>query len=144
MAIDGTHGPGRSKDDLRAFSELGMRMTMVQETRRDAVSLFFSQEEYVVYCSGNKAWKNSGQGGVGLAMNVAIVHQSTCSHKNLNGRVLEVSCELMGKSKAVTFIIGYGPAEVQRSVKDVHAKTEFWELIERAVKKIPATQLLIV
>lgn len=52
--------------------------------------------------------------------------------------------EERGGSADKTVLTGYDPAEVDRSVTGVHAKTEFWELIERAVEEIPATYLVIV
>lgn len=104
MTIGGTHGPGRSKDVLRLFSERGIHIIWIQETLRHGVSLS-SQEGYVVNCSGNKAGRNDKQGGVGLAVKEGTVRQGTCSQEYIDGRPLTVSFELRCKSKGITFVI---------------------------------------
>lgn len=90
MAVNGTQGPGESKDMLASFSELAVSIICTQETLSDGV-LSLSQERYVVYCRGTKAGRNCGYGGVGLGANEDIVRQGTRNQAGIDARALEAS-----------------------------------------------------
>ena len=76
MAVDRTHGVGRTLDVLSVYDRLECDVIGLKETRRSRHSAF-SQAGYLVYCSDGCGGENDGkkgQGGVGLAVRTSITH----------------------------------------------------------------------
>lgn len=69
------------------------------------------------------------------------MHKGTCRKEYIDGRVMKLSFVLMGRSNAVTYVIGYAPPEAS---KDEHAKDDFWRVLGNAVDTVPATEQLLV
>ena len=104
MAVDGTHGVGRALDVLSVYDRLGRDVIGLQEIRR-SVHLAFTQDGYLMYCSGECGSENGGkkgQGGVGLAVRTSITRVAR-PPEFVSDRLLNVRSELRGRTKAVTF-----------------------------------------
>ena len=141
MAVDGKHGVGRALDVLSVYGRLGCDVIGLQETRRSGHSAF-SQAGYLVYCSGECGHENGGkkaQGGVGLAVRTSITRAAR-PPEFISDRLLKVTLELRGRSKAVTFSVVYAPT-VTRNASNKHA---FWTILDRAVKDVPSHEQLFV
>ena len=141
MAMDGKHGVGRALDILRVYDRLGCDVIGLQETRRSGHSAF-SQAGYLVYCSGecgDEIGGKKGQGGVGLAVRTSITRAAR-PPEFISDRLLKVTLELRGRSKAVTFFVAYAPTETH----DASKKRAFWKTLDRAVKDVPRHEQLFV
>ena len=141
MAVDGKHGVGRALDVLSVYDGLGCDVIGLQETRRSGHSAF-SQAGYVVYCSGECGDENGGkkgQGGVGLAVRTSITRAAR-PPEFISDRLLQVTLELRGRAKAVTFFVAYAPTEIH----DASKKHAFWTTLDRAVKDVPRHEQLFV
>ena len=114
MAVDGTHGVGRTLDVLSVYDRLGCDVIGLQETRRSGHSAF-SQAGYLVYCSGACGGENGGKKGqsaVELAVRISITRAAR-PPEFISDRLLKVTLELRGRAKAVTFVVAYAPTEAQ-------------------------------
>ena len=114
MAVNGTHAVGRALDVLSVYDRLGCDVIGLQETRRSGHSAF-SQAGYLVYCSGECGGENGGkkgQCGVRLAIKTFITRAAR-PPEFISDRVLKVTLELRGRTKAVTFVVAYVPTEIQ-------------------------------
>ena len=131
MAVDRTHGVGRALDVLSVYDRLGCDVIDLQETRRSGHSAF-SQAGYLVYCSGECGDENGGkksQGGVRLAVKISITRAAR-PPEFISDRLLKVTLELRGQTKAVTFFVAYAPTET-KNTSNKHARfgrpwTELW------------------
>ena len=140
-AVDGKHGVGRALDVLSVYNRLGCDVIGLQDTRRSGHSAF-SQVGSLVYCSGECGDENGGkkgQGGVGPALRTSITHAAR-PPEFISDRMLKVTLELRGRTKAVTFFVAYAPIETHR----VSKKHAFWTTLERAVKDVPRHEQLFV
>ena len=84
---------------------MGCDVIVLQETRRSRRSAF-SQAGYLVYCSGECGDENGGkkgQGGVGLIVRTSITRAAR-PPEFISDRLLNVTLELRGRAKAVTFL----------------------------------------
>ena len=139
MVVDGKHGVGRALDVLSVYDRLGCDVIGLQETRRSGHSAF-SRAGYLVYCSGECGDENGekkGQSGVGLAMRTSITRAARppgC----ISDRLLNVTLELRGRAKAVTFFVAYAPIEIH----DASKENAFWTTLDRAVKDVPIHEQL--
>ena len=141
MAVDGTHGVGRTLDVLSVYDRLGCDVIGLQETRRSDYSAF-SQAGYLVYCSGECGGENGekkGQAEVGLAVRTSNIRAAR-PPEFISDRLLKVTLELHGRAKAVTFVVAYAPTETSNA-SNKHA---FWTSLDRAVKKVPKHEQLFV
>ena len=135
MAVDGTHGVGRALDVLSVYDRLGCDVIGLHETRRSGHSAF-SQDGYLVYCSGECGGENGGkkgQGGVELAVRTSITRAAQ-PPEFIRHRLLKVTLELRGRAKAVTFVAAYVPTETQNANNKKHA---FWTSLDRVVEEVP-------
>ena len=137
MAVDGTHGVGRALDVLSVYDRPGCDVIGLQETRRGGHSAV-TQAGYSVYCSGECGGKK-GQGGVGLAVRTSITRAAR-PPEFISDRLLKVTFELRGRTKAVTFFVAYAPTETQNA-SNKHA---FWTSLDRAVEEVPKHERLSV
>ena len=131
MAVDGKHGVGRAADIIG-----------LQETRRNGQSALL-QAGYVVYCSGESGGDGEGkkgQGGVGLAVRKSISRAEARPPEFISDRLLKVTLELCGRTRAVTFVVGYAPTDTQ----SLRKKNAFWTALERVVKEVPEHEQLFV
>ena len=95
-----------------------------------------------MYCSGECGDENcrkKGQGGVGLAVTTPIT-RATRPPEFISDRLLNVTLELRGRAKAVTFFVAYVPTETHNA-SNKHA---FWTTSDRAVKEVPRHEQLFV
>ena len=141
MAVDGTHGVGRALHVLSVYDRLGCDVIGLQETRRSGHSAF-SQAGYLVYCSGKCGGENGGkkgQGGVGLALRTSITRAGRLP-EFISDRLLKVTLELRGRTKAVTFVVAYASTETQNPSN----KYAFWTSLDRAVEEVPKHEQLFV
>ena len=123
MAVDATHGVGRVLNVLSVYDRLGYDVIGMQETRCSR-HLAFSHIGYLVYCSGECGGENGGikgQGRVGLAVRTSITRAAR-PPEFISDRLLEVTFELRGRAKTVTFVVAYASTEIQ-SHSNKHA---FW------------------
>ena len=114
--LEETHGVGWALDVLSEYDRLGCDVIGLQETRRSGHSSF-SQTGYLVYCSGECGDENGGkkeQDGVGLAVRTSIPHAAR-PPEFISDRLLEVTLELRGRAKAVTFFVAYAPTETHNA-----------------------------
>ena len=132
MAVDGTHGVGRTLDVLSVYDLLGCDVIGLQETRRSGHSAF-SQAGYLVYCSGECGGENGGkkgQGGVGLAVRTSFTRAAR-PPEFISNRLLKVTLELRVRAKAVTSVVAYAPTETRNASNKYDA---FWTSLDRVVK----------
>ena len=95
-----------------------------------------------MYCNGECGDENGGkkgQGGVGLAVRTSITRAAR-PPEFISDRLLKVTLELRGRTKAVTFFVAYAPTETHNA-SDKHA---FWTTLDRAVKDVPRHEQLFV
>ena len=112
MVVDGTHGVGRALNVLSVYDPLGCDVIGLQETRRSEHTAFF-QADYLVYCSGECDGENGGkkgQGGVRLAVKSSITRAAN-PPEFISIRLLNVTLEIRGRAKAVTFIVPHAPTQ---------------------------------
>ena len=141
MAVDGTHKVVRALDVLSVYDRLGCDVIGLQETRRSGQSAF-SQAGYLVYCSGECGGENGGnkgQGGVELAVRNSITRAAR-PPEFISDRLLNVTLELRGQAKAVTFVVAYAPTETQNA----NNKHAFWTSLDRVVEEVPTHEQLFV
>ena len=141
MAVDGTHGVGRTLDVLSVYDLLGCDVIGLQETHRSGHSAF-SQAGYLAYCSGECGGENGGkkgQGGVGLAVRTSITRAAR-PPEFISDRLLKVTLELRVRAKAVTFVVACAPTET-RNASNKHA---FWTSLDRVVEEVPKHEQLFV
>ena len=126
---------------LSVYDRLGCDVIGLQATRRCGHSAF-SQADYLVYCSdecGDENGGKKGQGGVGLAVRTSITRAAR-PPEITSDRLLKVTLELLGRSKAVTFFVVYALTETQNT-SNKHA---FWTILKRAVEQVPRHEQLFV
>ena len=131
MAVDGKHGVGRAAEILDVYQEMGYDIIGLQKTRRSGKSALL-QAGYVVYCSGESGGDGEGKkgrDGVGLAVRKSISRAEARPPEFISDRLLEVTLELCGRARAVTFVVGYAPTNTQ----SVGKRTS----LERVVKEVP-------
>ena len=141
MAVDGTHGVGRALYVLSVYDRLGCDVIRLQETRRSGRSAF-SQAGYLLYCSGECGDENGGkkgQGGVGLAVRTSTT-RAVRPPEFISDRLLKVTLELRGRTKAVTLFVAYAPTKTYK----VSNKPGFWTTLDRAVEEVPRHEQLFV
>ena len=95
-----------------------------------------------MYCSGECGGENGekkGQGGVELVVRTSITRAAR-PPKFISDRLLEVTLELRGRAKAVTFVVAYAPIETQNANNE-HA---FWTSPEKVVEKVLKHEQLFV
>ena len=110
-----TKTKGRNGDRER---EMKVEVIGLQETRRSGHTAF-SQDGYLVYCSGECGDENGGkkgQGGVGLAVRTSITRAAR-PPEFISDRLLKVTLELRGRAEAVTFFVAYAPTEIHDASK---------------------------
>ena len=93
-------------------------------------------------CSGECGGENGGkkgQCGVGLAVSNAITRAARPPEFN-SDRLLNVTLELRGRAKAVTFVVAYAPIETQNA----NNKHAFWTSLDRVVEEVPKHEQLFV
>ena len=128
------HGVGRALAFLSVYDRLGCDVIGLQKTRGSGHSAF-SQADYLVYCSGECDGEDNGkkgQGGVGLAVRTSITRAAR-PPEFISNRLLNVTLELRGRAKAVTFFVAYAPTETQNASN----KFAFWTTLDRAVEEVP-------
>ena len=142
MTVDGTHGVGRALNVLSVYDRLGCDVIGLKETRRTRYSAF-SQAGYLVYCSkGECSGENGGkkgQAGVGLAVRTSITRAAP-PPDFISDRLLNVTLELRGRAKAVTFVVAYVPTETQNA----NNKHAFWTSLDRVDGDVPKHEQLLV
>ena len=141
MAVVGTHGVGRALDVLSVYDQLGCDVIGLQETCRRGHSAF-SQTGYLVYCNdecGDENIRKKGQGGVGLAVKTSIT-RAVRPPEFISDRLLNVTLELRGRAKAVTFFVVYAPTETHNA-SNKHA---FWTTLDSVVEEVPRHEQLFV
>ena len=141
MAVDGTHGVRQALDVLSVYNRLGCDVIGLQETRRSGHSAF-SQDGYLVYCSGECGGENGGkkgQGGVGLAVRNSTTRAAR-PPEFISDRLLKVTLELRGRAKAVTFVVECAPTETQNA----NNKHAFRTSLDRVVEEVPKHEQLFV
>ena len=132
MAVGGTHGVGRALDVLSVYDRLGCDVIGLQETRRSGHSAF-SQAGYLVYCSGECGDENGGkkgQGGVGLAVRTSLTRAAR-PPEFISDRLLKVTLELRGRTKAVTFLWRMSQPRHRTLVINMHFGRPWTELWRR-------------
>ena len=115
MTVDGTHGVGRALIVLSVYDRLGYDVIGMQETRRSR-HFALSQAGYLVYCSGECGGENrgiKGQDRVGLAVRTSILRAARPTEFISDRLSKEVTFELRGRAKTVTFVVAYAPTEIQ-------------------------------
>ena len=115
MTVDGTHGVGRALNVLSVYDRLGYDVIGMQETRRSR-HFAFSQAGYLVYCSGECGGESrgiKGQDRVGLAVRTSILRAARPTEFISDRLLKEVTFELQGRAKTVTFVVAYAPTEMQ-------------------------------
>ena len=141
MAVDGTHGVGRTLDVWSVYDRLGCDVIGLQETRGSGHSAF-SQAGCLVYCSGECGGENSGkkgQGGIGLAVRTSIMRAAR-PPEFISDRLLKVTLELRGRAMAVTFFVAYDPT----GTHNASSKHAFWTTLGRAVEEVHRHEQLFV
>ena len=142
MVVDGTHGVGRALDVLSVCDRLRCDVIGLQDTRRSGHSAF-SQDGYLVYCSGECGDENGGkkgQGRVGLAVRTSITRAAR-PPEFISARLLKVTLELRGRARAVMFFVAYAPTETQNASSNKYA---CWTTLDIAVKEVPRHEQLFV
>ena len=141
MAVDWTHGLGRALDVWSVYDRLGCNLIGLQEARHRGHSAF-TQAGYLVYCSGECSDENGrkkGEGGVELTVRTSITRTAR-PPEFISDRLLNVTLELRGQVKAVTFVVANAPTEIQHA-SNKHA---FWTTLDRAVEEVPRHEQLFV
>ena len=121
---------------------MGCDIIDLQATRRSGQSAFL-EAGYVVYCSsesGGDGEGKKGQGGVGLAVRKSISPAEARPPEFIDDRLLKVTLESCGRTRAVTFVVGYAPTDTQ----SVGEKYAFWTALERVVKEVAEHEQLFV
>ena len=139
--MDETHGVGRAVDVLNMYDRLGCDVIGLQGTRRSGYSAF-TRAGYSVYCSGECSGENGGkkrQGGVGLAVRTSITRAAR-PPDFISDRLLNLTLELRGRAKAVTFFVADASTETQNASN----KHKFWTILDRAVEEVPRHEQLFV
>ena len=134
MAMDETHGVGRTLDVLSVCDRLGCDVIGLQETCRSGHSTV-TQAGYLVYYSGECGGENrekKGQGGVGLAVRTSIRH-AVLPPEFISDRLLEVTLQLRGRANGVAFFVAYAPTGTHNASN----KHVFWTTLDRAVEEVP-------
>ena len=107
MAVDGTHGVGRTLlDVLSVYGRLGCDVIGLQDTRRSGHSAF-SQADYLVYYGGECGGENGGKkrkSGVGLAVRASLTRAAR-PPEFISDRLLKVTLELRGRAESATFFV---------------------------------------
>ena len=88
-----------------------------------------------MYCSGECGGENGGkkgQGGEGLAVKTSITRAAR-PPEFVSDLLLNVTLELRGRGKAVTFFVAYVPTETQNASNE-HA---FWTTLDKNVEEVP-------
>ena len=141
MAVDGTHGVGRALDVLSVYDRQGCDAIGPRDTRHSGHSAF-SQAGYLVYCSGESGDENGGkkgQGGVALAVRASSTRAAR-PPEFISDRSLNVTLELSGRARAVTFFVAFSPTETQNASN----KHTFWTTLDRAVEVVSRHKQLFV
>ena len=103
---------------------LGCDVIGLQETRKPWWT-DFAAAGYRVFCSGvDGSTGRAGQHRVGLAVKESIIRGATWIQELTNERLMSMTSNLVGKSKAITFVVAYGPTDTVSNTRQ--QKDVFW------------------
>ena len=97
---------------LQKFKVFGCNVIGLQKTRRPGRTEF-AVAGYHVFCSGEDGGSGrAGQHGVGLAVKRSIVREAMWTQElTIERLMMSMTFNLAGKSKAITFVVVYGPKD---------------------------------
>ena len=116
---------------LSSFGKLGCDVTGIQETHCSGQSIF-AKAGHTVHCNSESGdeFQEKGQGGFGPAVKQTLGTQTTAGHLEFIGdRLLEMTLDIRGRSKGVSFVVVYAPTETT----DVSRKNIFLVALDIAV-----------
>ena len=94
---------------------LGCDVIGLQEARRPGRA----EIGYRVFCSGDDGSSDrAGRHGVGLAVKEFIALEATWTQELTNERLMSMTFNLTGKSKAITFVLAYGPTDTVSNTRE--------------------------
>ena len=136
MAVDGKYGVDRAAEVLDVYQEMGRDIVGLQERGVAASLLFFKLDTLLTATVNPEATGKGRRAKVELDLLVARVSISRAEARSpefISDRLLKVTLELCDRSRAMTFVVGYGPTDTQYDGE----KHPCWTVLERIVKELP-------
>ena len=144
LAFNGKNGIVHSEIILKVSQKPGCDVIGLRATRRYGQNRF-TAAGYTVVCSRaeDSKYKRKGTHGVGLAVRESIVtgvDKGGLGVECISARLVKVRIQLEGKSKGVSFVVGYAPTLDSL----VRGKHHFWNAVNSVVKGTPSGDPLFV
>ena len=142
LAFKGTNGTDHAEMILKTCQDGVCDITGLQQVRSNGQSDFVATG-YVVFCSETDGGKHEMKGnhGVGLAVREPIVvgmAKGDVAVEFVSDRWMKVCIQLKGKSKSVSFTVGYSPS-LDKSISE---KGYVWNsLFDEVVKGVRSPSL---